>query len=154
MAAGCVPVVLGKGGVTEIVEHGRSGYLWHSRADWKRQTLSVAGDPHLAARLREGGHRAQRPLRGAGVPRPPAGDRRAAEVRPWPSPRIQAASPALCSPAAGLAWLVGAVATGSRYPGLSLAWLLPAFLAFARPARLQAGAYAVARWGGFPPGAR
>jgi glycosyltransferase involved in cell wall biosynthesis len=54
MAAGCVPVVLGKGGVTEIVEHGRSGYLWHSRADWKRQTLSVAGDPHLAARLREG----------------------------------------------------------------------------------------------------
>jgi hypothetical protein len=53
--------------------------------------------------------------------------------------------------AAGLAWLVGAVATGSRYPGLSLAWLLPAVLAFALALALQAGAYTVARWGGLSP---
>ena len=54
MAAGCVPVVLGKGGVPEIVEHGESGFHWHSEAEWRRHTLAVATDPALAARLRAG----------------------------------------------------------------------------------------------------
>jgi glycosyltransferase involved in cell wall biosynthesis len=54
MAAGCVPVVIGKGGVPEIVEHGRSGFHWHSPAEWRRYTLEVATDSRLAARLREG----------------------------------------------------------------------------------------------------
>jgi hypothetical protein len=46
--------VIGKGGVPEIVEHGRSGFYWHSPAEWRRHTLQVATDPRLAARLREG----------------------------------------------------------------------------------------------------
>lgn len=52
MAAGCVPVVIGKGGIPEIVEHGVSGFHWRSTAEWKRHTLAVARDPRLAARLR------------------------------------------------------------------------------------------------------
>jgi glycosyltransferase involved in cell wall biosynthesis len=54
MAAGCVPVVLGKGGVPEIVEHGESGFHWRSETEWRRYTLAVATDPVLAARLRAG----------------------------------------------------------------------------------------------------
>lgn len=30
MAAGCVPVVIGKGGQPEIVQHGKNGFLWDS----------------------------------------------------------------------------------------------------------------------------
>jgi glycosyltransferase involved in cell wall biosynthesis len=52
MAAGCVPVVIGKGGVPEIVEHGVSGFHWRSGAEWRRFTLAVANDAALAARLR------------------------------------------------------------------------------------------------------
>jgi glycosyltransferase involved in cell wall biosynthesis len=52
MAAGCVPVVIGKGGVPEIVEHGRSGFHWRTAAEWRRYTLAVAQDEALAARLR------------------------------------------------------------------------------------------------------
>ncbi len=54
MASGCVPVVLGKGGVPEIVEHGQSGFHWHTSQEWRRYTLAVATDPALAARLRAG----------------------------------------------------------------------------------------------------
>ncbi len=54
MAGGCVPVVIGKGGIPEIVEHGRSGFHWQTGADWRRYTLAVAGNPDLAARLRAG----------------------------------------------------------------------------------------------------
>lgn len=41
MAAGLVPVVIGKGGQTEIVEHGKSGYLWDSLDEFKGFTLRV-----------------------------------------------------------------------------------------------------------------
>lgn len=54
MAAGCVPVVIGKGGIPEIVQHGASGFCWETAADWRRYTLAVAGNPALAARLRAG----------------------------------------------------------------------------------------------------
>lgn len=53
MAAGCVPVVIGKGAAPEIVEHGHSGLLWNTIGEWKRQTLAVATRPALAGRLRE-----------------------------------------------------------------------------------------------------
>lgn len=33
MAAGCVPVVIAKGGQKEIVEHGQSGFLWSNLSD-------------------------------------------------------------------------------------------------------------------------
>jgi glycosyltransferase involved in cell wall biosynthesis len=54
MAAGCVPVVIGRGGIPEIVEHGRSGFHWRSAAEWRHYTLAVATNPTLAARLRAG----------------------------------------------------------------------------------------------------
>jgi glycosyltransferase involved in cell wall biosynthesis len=53
MAGGCVPILLGKGALPELVEHGESGFLWRSMAEWKRFTLAVARDPQLAARLRQ-----------------------------------------------------------------------------------------------------
>jgi GT2 family glycosyltransferase/glycosyltransferase involved in cell wall biosynthesis len=54
MAAGCVPVVIGRGAQPEIVSDGRSGFTWTTRAEWKARTLEVARDPALAARLRAG----------------------------------------------------------------------------------------------------
>jgi glycosyltransferase involved in cell wall biosynthesis len=53
MAAGCVPVVIGKGGIPEVVEHGESGFLWRTAAEWQRHTLAVVQNPALAARLRQ-----------------------------------------------------------------------------------------------------
>ncbi len=47
MASGCVPVVIGKGGQTEIVSHGENGYLWYSLEDLKKYTLLVIKDGAL-----------------------------------------------------------------------------------------------------------
>ncbi|HEX2033893.1 MAG TPA: hypothetical protein VHS99_06895, partial [Chloroflexota bacterium] len=54
--------------------------------------------------------------------------RRAPAGRAWPTGRSLRWATAwqLWLPVAGLAWLSGAVATGHRYPGASLAWLWPA----------------------------
>lgn len=58
MAAGCVPVVIDKGGQTEIVEHGVSGFLWRSVDELKRYTRDLMADCQLretmsaAARVR------------------------------------------------------------------------------------------------------
>lgn len=41
MAAGCVPVVIGKGGQIEIVEHGKNGFLWNNLDELKRFTLEL-----------------------------------------------------------------------------------------------------------------
>ena len=38
MAAGCVPIVIGKGGQPEIVRHGENGFLWQS--PWELRSLS------------------------------------------------------------------------------------------------------------------
>jgi glycosyltransferase involved in cell wall biosynthesis len=54
MAAGCVPVVIGRGAQPEIVVDGRSGFTWTSRREWKARTLEVARDVPLADRLRAG----------------------------------------------------------------------------------------------------
>ncbi|MEK7616935.1 MAG: glycosyltransferase family 4 protein [Patescibacteria group bacterium] len=42
MAGGCVPVVLGKGGQIEIVEHTRSGFLWETVEQLKKYTLMLS----------------------------------------------------------------------------------------------------------------
>jgi glycosyltransferase involved in cell wall biosynthesis len=52
MAGGCVPVLLGKGALPELIVDGESGYLWRTRDEWKARTLAVIRDPALAARLR------------------------------------------------------------------------------------------------------
>ena len=41
MAAGSVPVVIGKGGQTEIVEHGKSGFLWNILNELEEFTLKL-----------------------------------------------------------------------------------------------------------------
>jgi glycosyltransferase involved in cell wall biosynthesis len=45
MAAGCVPVVIGKGGQPELVTHGQDGFLWYTDDELKRYTLSLIADP-------------------------------------------------------------------------------------------------------------
>ncbi len=51
MAAGCVPVVIGKGGQPEIVRHGVHGFLWQSLEDLKSHTLRLVHDPTLRQQM-------------------------------------------------------------------------------------------------------
>ncbi|MFN2316280.1 MAG: glycosyltransferase family 4 protein [Gemmatimonadales bacterium] len=53
MSAGCVPVVIGRGGQVEIVEHGVSGFLWQTLAELKEYTLRLIQDPALLERMSE-----------------------------------------------------------------------------------------------------
>jgi glycosyltransferase involved in cell wall biosynthesis len=51
MAAGCVPVVVNKGGQREIVEHGASGFLWDTVEELKGYTEALVRDEPLRARM-------------------------------------------------------------------------------------------------------
>lgn len=51
MAAGCVPVVINKGGQAEIVRHGVDGFLWDTLEELKEYTLRLATDDRLRARM-------------------------------------------------------------------------------------------------------
>jgi glycosyltransferase involved in cell wall biosynthesis len=51
MAAGCVPVVINKGGQTELVEHGVSGYLWNTTDELKDFTIRLIQDDALRQRM-------------------------------------------------------------------------------------------------------
>lgn len=51
MAAGCVPVVIGKGGQKEIVEHDKSGYLWGDLGQLKDFTLKLVKEDGLRNRM-------------------------------------------------------------------------------------------------------
>ncbi|HEX7316869.1 MAG TPA: glycosyltransferase [Pyrinomonadaceae bacterium] len=53
MAAGCVPVVINKGGQAEIVEHGVSGFLWNTPEELKDYTALLINDAALRARMSE-----------------------------------------------------------------------------------------------------
>jgi glycosyltransferase involved in cell wall biosynthesis len=53
MAAGCVPVVINRGGQPDIVEHGVTGFLWNSLEEMQRYTELLAGDDALWKRLSE-----------------------------------------------------------------------------------------------------
>jgi glycosyltransferase involved in cell wall biosynthesis len=53
MAAGCVPVVINRGGQTEIVEHGATGFLWDTFAELKEYTAILVSDEALRARMAE-----------------------------------------------------------------------------------------------------
>ncbi len=48
MAAGCIPVVQGKGGQKEIVEEGKNGFLWLSIEELAEKTLKVIQDRELS----------------------------------------------------------------------------------------------------------
>ena len=51
MAAGCVPVVINRGGQPEIVEHGVSGFVWDTWDELKDYTRRLASDPELRGRM-------------------------------------------------------------------------------------------------------
>ena len=51
MAAGCVPVVINKGGQPEIVEHGVSGFLWNTPEEWQNYTIRLMQDEALFQKM-------------------------------------------------------------------------------------------------------
>ncbi len=53
MAAGCVPVVINKGGQKEIVENKVSGLLWDDLEQLKNLTIEMVTKPDLRAKLAE-----------------------------------------------------------------------------------------------------
>lgn len=54
MAAGCVPVVINKGGQKEIVEDQKSGLLWNDLKELENYTLKLINDLKLQQSLSEG----------------------------------------------------------------------------------------------------
>lgn len=53
MGAGAVPVVINAGGQTEIVEDGKSGFLWDSIKEFKEKTLKLTKDENIRIRMAE-----------------------------------------------------------------------------------------------------
>jgi glycosyltransferase involved in cell wall biosynthesis len=53
MAAGCVPVVINKGGQPEIVEHGVNGFVWATLDELRDYTLRLINDDALRAKMSE-----------------------------------------------------------------------------------------------------
>jgi glycosyltransferase involved in cell wall biosynthesis len=53
MAAGCVPLVIDRGGQPEIVEHGVSGFVWNTLAELRAYTLRLLADDALWKRMSE-----------------------------------------------------------------------------------------------------
>ena len=51
MAAGCVPVVINKGGQAEIVEHGVNGYRWNTVDELVEYSRRLAVDDQLRVRM-------------------------------------------------------------------------------------------------------
>lgn len=51
MSAGVVPVVIRKGGQLEIVEHGKSGFLWDTKEEFKRYTIELVKNKVLLKRF-------------------------------------------------------------------------------------------------------
>jgi glycosyltransferase involved in cell wall biosynthesis len=51
MAAGCVPVVINKGGQPEIVEHGVSGFVWETLDELKDYTNRLIRDDNLRLQM-------------------------------------------------------------------------------------------------------
>lgn len=57
MAAGCVPVVINKGGQSEIVQHGESGFVWNSMGELLDYTALLMCDDDLRAQMSEAARR-------------------------------------------------------------------------------------------------
>jgi len=52
MSAGCIPVVINKGGQKEIVEHGTSGFLWNTLDELADYSARIARNEIPPAPLR------------------------------------------------------------------------------------------------------
>lgn len=53
MAAGCVPVVINKGGLKETVTYGKDGFLWDDLGQLKQLTVNLASDARLMQKMSE-----------------------------------------------------------------------------------------------------
>jgi len=51
MAAGSVPVVIGKGGQVEIVDDGKNGFLWNTLSELENKSLQLMVDDKLRIRM-------------------------------------------------------------------------------------------------------
>lgn len=51
MAAGCVPIIIGKGGHEEIVEDGQTGFLWNNLDELCDLTIKIIGDDDLRKKI-------------------------------------------------------------------------------------------------------
>ena len=51
MVAGCVPVVIGKGGIPEIITHGKDGFLWQTQKELQNLTLQLIKSPEIWQRM-------------------------------------------------------------------------------------------------------
>ena len=51
MAAGCVPVVVGKGGIPEIVQSGVNGFLWQDKKKLVNLTLQLIKSPKMMKKM-------------------------------------------------------------------------------------------------------
>ena len=56
MAAGCVPVVINRGGQSEIVQHGINGFLWNTLDEWHRYSSLLMTDDKLRERMSRAAH--------------------------------------------------------------------------------------------------
>jgi len=54
MAAGCVPVVIRRGGQPEIVQQGLDGYLWDTLDELVTYTRTLAAEPELRQKMADG----------------------------------------------------------------------------------------------------
>ena len=57
MAAGCVPVVIDKGGQREIVAHGKTGFLWRTVDELVAYTLQLIHNPALRQEMSDAARR-------------------------------------------------------------------------------------------------
>jgi len=60
MAAGCVPVVIARGGQPELIRHGVDGYLWQTIAELLAYTRQLVGDVALRQTLAAAAHASSR----------------------------------------------------------------------------------------------
>lgn len=55
MAAGCIPIVQGKGGHKEIVVEGKSGFLWEEKGELLEKTVTLAQDDNIRKKISKKG---------------------------------------------------------------------------------------------------
>lgn len=60
MAAGCVPIVINKGGQREIIQHGVNGFLWDTLEELRDYTNILVNDDKLRFRMSEAARESSR----------------------------------------------------------------------------------------------
>jgi len=60
MAAGCVPIVVGKGGPKEVVSAGKNGFFWDTIEDLGQATIRLASEKDLIERISQSARESSR----------------------------------------------------------------------------------------------